>query len=236
MRGVCVNDTLKQAVTLLALAAAVFAVFGLWPGIDLWISGLFFSGEGGFDRFAGGGWNLLRLALWRLSEALLLVSVLAFLGGLVIPVRKLVDGRRLWLFIVALYLLGPGLLVDGVLKPFWGRARPATVAEFGGSLSFTPPHVPAHQCLSNCSFVAGEVAGAVALAASLVLLLDRPLRRISPTPRRMASGMILLIPLYIGFQRIAAGRHFLSDVLLAAILVLLCALVLKLLILRPQRR
>jgi membrane-associated phospholipid phosphatase len=48
--------------------------------------------------------------------------------------------------------------------------------------------------------------------------------------------VILLVPLFVGVQRIAAGRHFLSDVLLSAIFVLLCALLLKALILKPRSR
>jgi len=226
----------QQALALSAMAALVFAVFGIWPGLDLWVSGLFFSAESGFDGFASGSWNQLRLAIWRLSELVLALSILAYLLQRLAPFPLLRATRRLSGFTAALYLLGPGLLVDVLLKPLWGRARPAQVTEFGGSLAFTPPHVPSHQCTSNCSFVAGEVAGAVALAVVLFLVVDRLKGRITQSHRRMAQGAILLVPLFVGVQRIAAGRHFLSDVLLATIFVLLCALLLKSLIFQPRSR
>ena len=226
----------KQALTLSAMAAVVFVIFGAWPGLDLWVSGLFFASKTGFDGFASSGWNQLRLAIWRLSELVLALSILAYLTQLLVPFPLLRATRRLSGFAALLYLLGPGLLVDVLLKPFWGRARPAQVSEFGGTLAFSPPHVLSHQCTSNCSFVAGEMAGAVALAVVLFLVLDRMKGRISLSHRRIVQGLILLVPLFVGVQRIAAGRHFLSDVLLSTIFVLLCAVLLKALILQPRSR
>ena len=226
----------QQALTLTAMAAVVFIVFGIWPGLDLWVSGLFFASKTGFDGFASGTWNELRLALWRVSEIVLALSILAYLAQRIAPFPLLRATRHLSGFAAALYLLGPGLLVDVLLKPLWGRARPAQVTDFGGSLAFTPPHVLSHQCTSNCSFVAGEMAGAVALAVVLFLVVDRMKGRITLSQQRIAQGLILLVPLFVGVQRIAAGRHFLSDVLLSTIFVLLCAVLLKVLILQRRSR
>jgi len=226
----------QQTLTLTAMAAVVFIVFGIWPGLDLWVSGLFFAGKTGFDGFASGTWNQLRLAIWRVSEIVLALSTLAYLAQRIAPFPLLRATRHLSGFAAALYLLGPGLLVDVLLKPLWGRARPAQVTDFGGSLAFTPPHVLSHQCTSNCSFVAGEMAGAVALAVVLFLVVDRMKGRITLSQQRIAQGLILLVPLFVGVQRIAAGRHFLSDVLLSTIFVLLCAVLLKVLILQRRSR
>jgi len=226
----------QQALTLTAMAAVVFIVFGIWPGLDLWVSGLFFASKAGFDGFASGTWNELRLAIWRVSEIVLALSILAYLAQRIAPFPLLRATRHLSGFAAALYLLGPGLLVDVLLKPLWGRARPAQVTDFGGSLAFTPPHVLSHQCTSNCSFVAGEMAGAVALAVVLFLVVDRMKGRITLSQQRIAQALILLVPLFVGVQRIAAGRHFLSDVLLSTIFVLLCAVLLKVLILQRRSR
>lgn len=226
----------QQTLTLTAMAAVVFIVFAIWPGLDLWVSGLFFASKTGFDGFASGTWNELRLAIWRVSEIVLALSILAYLAQRIAPFPLLRATRHLSGFAAALYLLGPGLLVDVLLKPLWGRARPAQVTDFGGSLAFTPPHVLSHQCTSNCSFVAGEMAGAVALAVVLFLVVDRMKGRITLSQQRIAQGLILLVPLFVGVQRIAAGRHFLSDVLLSTIFVLLCAVLLKVLILQRRSR
>jgi lipid A 4'-phosphatase len=218
------------------MAAVVFIVFGIWPGLDLWVSGLFFASKTGFDGFASGTWNELRLAIWRVSEIVLALSILAYLAQRIAPFPLLRATRHLSGFAAALYLLGPGLLVDVLLKPLWGRARPAQVTDFGGSLAFTPPHVLSLQCTRNCSFVAGEMAGAVALAVVLFLVVDRMKGRITLSQQRIAQALILLVPLFVGVQRIAAGRHFLSDVLLSTIFVLLCAVLLKVLILQRRSR
>jgi membrane-associated phospholipid phosphatase len=80
------------------------------------------------------------------------------------------------------------------------------------------------------------MAGAVALAVVLFLVVDRMKGRITLSQQRIAQALILLVPLFVGVQRIAAGRHFLSDVLLSTIFVLLCAVLLKVLILQRRSR
>ena len=60
------------------------------------------------------------LALW--------LATLALRGRTRVP-------ARLWGFVVALYVLGPGLIVNALLKSYWGRARPAAV--FEGEARFT---------------------------------------------------------------------------------------------------
>jgi lipid A 4'-phosphatase len=108
-------------------------------------------------------------------------------------------------------------LVNGILKPLWGRARPYLVTQFGGEAQFTPAWVFSDQCRGDCSFVSGEMAGAVALAILLAML------------ARTYRGLWLLVgivPAFTAWQRIAAGRHFLSDIVISALFVCLIALVL----------
>ncbi|QLQ19882.1 MAG: phosphatase PAP2 family protein [Exiguobacterium profundum] len=69
-------------------------------------------------------------------------------------------------FVLAVYALGTGVLVHGLLKAYWGRARPAQVTEFGGIAAFTPPWLISQECTRNCSFVSGEVSGAVAFRSA----------------------------------------------------------------------
>src|SRR5207244_1595195 len=47
--------------------------------------------------------------------------------------RAWVRHRRACALIVLALALGPGLLVNGILKPLWGRPRPHQVQVFGGS-------------------------------------------------------------------------------------------------------
>jgi lipid A 4'-phosphatase len=168
----------------------------------------------------------MRLAVWRVSELVLVVSIGALVYGVIRRRDVLGLPRRIWVFVLVLYTLGPGLLVDVVLKPAWGRARPANVLEFGGTLDFTPPTQIADECARNCSFVSGEVSGAVALAVALMLILTHLRDRMTGMVYRITVVLVMAVPVLIALQRIAAGRHFLSDAIFAALFTLLVAAIL----------
>lgn len=224
----------RLAVTgLLAAHAAALAVFQIWPAVDLTVSGWFFDPVAGF-RLARDPWlEGIRMLVWRLSTAMVLLA----LAGLALALagRRLWGiGARLWGFVALLYLLGPGLLVNGVLKRFWGRARPADIVEFGGAAHFTPPWPPADECARNCSFVSGEAAAAAALMVSALLILAVLRPRLAPAFHRFGTVLAVMLPgVGIGL-RIATGRHFLSDTVFAALFVLAIALLLRRLL--PDRR
>ncbi|MES2146146.1 MAG: phosphatase PAP2 family protein [Pseudomonadota bacterium] len=216
----------RRIMALLGAIAVGFALFAVWPGLDLWVTAQFYDPAQGFSA-ADSGWpDLLRLAIWRVSELVLVMSVGALVFGLVRRRDVMGMPRHVWGLIVALYIAGPGLLVDLVLKPLWGRARPANVMEFGGTLDFTPPYQIAAECTRNCSFVSGEVSGAVALAVSMMLILAQVRDRMGRTVHRIAVVIVLAMPVLIAVQRIAAGRHFLSDAIFAVLFTLLVAAVL----------
>lgn len=110
--------------------------------------------------------------------------------------------------------LGPGLIVNTILKDRWGRARPAQIREFGGSRRFTKAFVMSDQCRRNCSFVSGDAAmGYYGLAFAFVAR-----RR-----RVIIASAGLLAGTTIGLIRIAQGAHFLSDVMLAGVFIFLIA-------------
>ncbi len=124
-----------------------------------------------------------------------------------VPVRRL--ARPAATLLICL-VLGLGLLVHGVLKENWGRARPVQVSQFGGSASYTPPWQPAAQCRRNCSFVSGHAGTGFALIA--IGALAAPQRRRRWLVAGWSAGLLL------GALRIAQGGHFLSDVLFGGIL------------------
>ena len=101
------------------------------------------------------------------------------------------------------------------------------IIEFGGSLHFSPPNELADFCTRNCSFVSGEVSGATVTALAILLIRFHLGKRMN----KMVSILLLIVglclPLAVALQRIAAGRHFLSDTLFAALFTLLLALVLS---------
>src|SRR5215468_2901108 len=113
------------------------------------------------------------------------------------------------LFLIMSLALGPGLLVNAVLKENWSRPRPGMVTQFGGDYTFMPWWDPRGGCDSNCSFVSGETSSAVWMAAPAML---------APPPWRFAAlGAAGVYSMAFASMRMLTGGHFLSDVIFAAI-------------------
>ena len=108
------------------------------------------------------------------------------------------------LFLLLALMLGPGLVVNVISKNIWGRARPAQIEQFGGSLKFSPAFVFSDQCDSNCAFVSGHSALGFYFVA-FALLFKRHRKKLFA----FAVGYGILI----GFGRIYQGGHFISDVI-----------------------
>src|SRR5207237_3794429 len=120
--------------------------------------------------------------------------------------------RKALVFVAAATALGPGLIANTLLKDHWGRARPSQIEAFGGARQFTPAPLPAAQCERNCAFVSGHAALGFSLV-SFALLLPLGARRRTAIAAALAFGAL------VGIGRIAAGRHFLSDVVYAGLIV-----------------
>ncbi len=187
------------------------AVFLLFPEIDLWFSRLFLDATAQFPADTG-LWHFWRIMVWDMSVFLALFSLAMFVLGLLRGGRTRIC-RRIWLFVFLGFLLGPGVLANGILKSFWGRARPQAVTEFGGTHQFSPPVLIADQCQSNCSFVSGEASGAFTLALILGLLF---LPGLKPRARILGATGLAALAVWTSLLRVMTGRHFLSDALFAA--------------------
>jgi membrane-associated PAP2 superfamily phosphatase len=183
------------------------------PDIDLAASAAFHDPVEGFVGRKAWFAEAIRTVA-RLIEAL---ALSAFLGPLAVklvwPESRLLVRPRAALFAAATLLLGPGLLVNAILKDHWGRARPHTVEAFGGEAAFTRAWEMSDACERNCSFVGGEAASAVWLVAVALL---------APAPwRGRLIALALAVTAAVSLARLAAGGHFLSDILIGACLTLL---------------
>lgn len=229
-------DHRRAALVLAGVALGSAAVFAAFPGLDLTVSGWFYRPGEGFWLARLPWIGALRNGIWNLSIAAFALSALALmLAAAGRPVPGF--GARPAGFVFLLYLLGPVLLVNGILKEHWGRARPADVAEFGGAAAFTPPWPPADQCAANCSFVSGEGSAATVLALVFVILAPGA-RRLLPGPAfALYAAAGILLPAAGLVLRVVTGRHFLSDTVFAVLLVLAIALALhRLIFRRPKAR
>ena len=219
-------------ITLLALTLLTGAVFALWPELDL-MGSAFFRGP---DGFAGNGHGLngLRGVLYFLPVLVMSLFLLAWVLGwlaawfdLPWPESLLPRGRSV-LFLLLGLALGPGLLVNVILKDNWGRPRPMQVKEFGGALDFRPWYKTDGACPKNCSFVSGETSGAFWLVAPASL---------APGPLRPpAVALALGVGVVTGVMRVAFGGHFPSDVLFAGLFTLMLVALLRKILIKPDKQ
>lgn len=209
-------SAVRAAALLAAAAVAATALFVGFPAADLAVSRLFHDPSAGAWAGAAPWAEALRELFWKTTEAGVVAFTLLLAAALVRRGRAMVPGR-VWAFALGAMALGPGLLVNGILKEAWSRARPRTVVEFGGDAAFTPAWQLAGDCARNCSFVSGEAAGTATLALVVWLIAGR---RLPGRARILVACVLAAATLAVGLQRVASGGHFLSDVVFAW---LLCA-------------
>lgn len=194
---------------LLCLAAVLVlsAFFLAFPALDLMTSELFYRAESGFPLSQVPALKALR----KSADLSLLILLTGLLGRLFWLVGRrglgaLGDARRS-VYLLAALAVGPGLVVNGVLKNWWGRPRPVMVDIFGGEAPYQPVWRVTDWCQSNCSFVSGEASSATWLVAAIVLV---------PAPLRpLLAPVVVVYALLLSLNRLAFGGHFLSDVVLS---------------------
>jgi len=193
----------------LALAAtiALSVYFVLLPGVDMAVSSLFFSAEG----FALSQDPLLR-ALRKSSSWVLGLMLVGLIGAMVTGLwrghGRLRGSARRAAVLLAGLVLGSGLLVNGLFKSLWGRARPIQIEAFGGEADYTAAWRISDNCLDNCSFVSGEASSAAWMVAVIVLM-------VPAAHRRWALPLVIVYAVALSLNRLAFGGHFLSDILLS---------------------
>ncbi len=197
----------------LAIAAVIGLVFGLFPQFDIAISRPFYGiVDGNYNMFAVRLWPKMMLVHFVTLRAVFLLvvpGVLALVGKLIMPRRRMVISARAAVFLVTTMLLGPGLLVNVVLKDHWGRPRPIDIVQYGGDQHFVAWWDPRGDCPANCSFVSGDVSTAAWTFAPAVLA--------PPQWRALAYGAALVFTTAMAGIRLAEGGHFFTDTVFAGV-------------------
>lgn len=194
----------------LSAALVIGLIFGLFPGLDLWLAGLFYDvGQRAFPWKAARGAEFFRDAAMWLAWAFAVPSIAALVFKLLAPRREIFMSARAALFIVVTITLSAGVFSNGVFKSHWGRPRPVMVTEFSGAYQFKPWWDPRGACPRNCSFYSGEAATAFWTYA--------PASLAPPGLRPLAYGAATLFGLATGAWRMAFGGHFFTDVAFAGV-------------------
>lgn len=215
----------RKLMALLAALAATLVVFALWPELDMRVARVFY-GDSGFIGMQP--WQAWARDFFQFSPFVLLI------GGLVAWALKRLGAPLPWapsgrsaLFLLLTMLIGPGLIVNAVLKEHAHRPRPVHVTEFGGPDVFKAWDEFDGACGgNNCSFASGEAAQGFWMIAPAL---------IAPPPWRGAALVgALAFGVSASVLRMAFGAHFLSDVLVGGLISLIVIVVARRLIWRRR--
>ena len=203
----------------LAAATSVF-----WAtDADLALVRPFFAGpEGQLDD----RWPLMLAQPWKtLYDWGVYPALFLGCGGMAVWVasfvwQKLERWRDPGLFFALVLIVGPGILVNAVFKPYWSRPRPHATVPFGGDRDFVPVWQRGHG-EEDSSFPSGHAAmGFYLMAPAFVCYRRRPWLAAGFLLLGLAGGGI------VGLARVVAGGHFPSDVLWSGGIVYFTALLL----------
>lgn len=200
---------LLNATCVLLAATLLFRLTDL----DLILQRFFFHPEEGWLFGSDNPWSFLYQYGSIPAFGLLAAAIIVLTGSL--GWRRLRPHRKGALFVMLAMAIGPGLLVNTLLKDHWGRPRPAEVEAFGGREQFLrlgemgPP-------AKNKSFPSGHAAVGFFLMTPYFVW-----RRTAPRPAAAFLVGGLAYGALMGLGRMIQGGHFASDVVWAGGIVFL---------------
>jgi len=196
---------------LLAITTPLFHIYN-W---DMRLQGYFYhpsdgwvTGEQGFFQF-----------LYKFGNIPALLLTLTALYVLIRGFSSIAMSRwrKAAIYLVAVLIIGPGLIVNTLLKDQWGRPRPREVTEFGGKYAYEAP-LEIDPDSPGKSFPCGHATMGFFFFAPAFLL-----RRKHPHASLLLALSAAGLGILIGVARMTQGGHFASDVIWAGALIWLTA-------------
>jgi membrane-associated PAP2 superfamily phosphatase len=198
------------------LAEKIYGSDHLWPGIG---------------KFP---WNIIYN--WAPLPGLTLAGLALLTGIGSFFTLRLKNRRREAVFILLLLALGPGLIVNVLLKDQLGRARPREIVECGGTHQYTEIWEKGTTG-ANSSFPSGHASIAFFTLAPWFILRDKQEKH--QKNKGLANSFLvfgIVFGAVVGFARILQGGHFLNDVIWAGGIVYLVGGLLALILLPGGER
>ena len=189
---------------------AIFLSVG--SSVDIYLSRLFYFGN---NQFVLQNYYYTTIFIRKIILPSIVIYVFILpIFSFYLPIKKLYLRYEfkfrdiLFLWLIGIFNLG--IVVNLFLKNIWGRARPGDILQLGGKENFTPWFQISDACASNCSFVSGDAAVGFSLIAFYFL-----------TKRIVYFWLSLFFGFGIGLIRIMEGGHFVSDIVMAAMILYL---------------
>ncbi len=201
-----------ELMTLMVIAGSSTLLFW-FTDLDQWAAGLFFHPDVTGDNWPEQHWWLWQALYDYAFPFTIIAGVMALLVYLASHMHDDIRSfRRQALYILLVIALGPGVLVNLVAKDHWGRPRPVHTQAFGGKYVYVPLLKIGHT--ADKSFVCGHCSVGYAFFALYFLAQNYKL---------VYFLMTLGFAWTMGFTRMTAGGHYLSDILWSGYLVFLVA-------------
>jgi lipid A 4'-phosphatase len=198
-------------ISVLGFATVLFHIF-YW---DIEIQSFFYSENLGWFLKNDQPWKFLYQSS-NVPALLISVSSLILLGVSFFK-TTLLKYRKILLFLTCVMAIGPGLVVNTILKDNWGRPRPRNVVEFGGNYQYEKP-LEIDSSSKGKSFPCGHASMGFYLMSFFFIFRQN---------KKKLAYIFLLIGIIsgclIGMARIVQGGHFASDVIWAGGIVYLVA-------------
>jgi lipid A 4'-phosphatase len=205
--------------------------FALYPAIDLSIARAAYEatnpGNGTVAHLLLQTATILRKAAVWIEVLFIVPAIVALVVKLLLPrTRMFISGRAI-IFLVTSLIVGPGLIVNAMLKDHWERPKPGHLVQFGGNQHFVPWWQPIGDCRRNCSFVSGEASAAFWTIAPAALA--------PPQWKPLAYAAAIGFGTIVSLSRIVTGGHFLSDTVFAGLFTFVVIWILYAIIYRWRR-
>jgi lipid A 4'-phosphatase len=208
------NNFKIQKVSALIKAQIIFVVIAIFVTIgsdlDVYLSGVFYYYN---ERFLLQSFDMVSLMFRKflLPSLIVYIFVLPTLSKL--PLIQKFFFNYIFSFKEIMFIWITGLttlilFINILLKDMWGRARPNDILNFGGEETFTPWYKFSDSCTSNCSFVSGDASVGFILIIFYFII-----------KKNIYCYLALFFGITLGFIRIIAGGHFLSDIIFSQIVV-----------------
>lgn len=199
---------------IILIVAAILSTVPFWfSDLDISIASYFYQSTANVPE-----WPYRKFPLWDFFyyTAPIFATLLGLIGIEIIILGSIKPHWRRWRlygwFILLTVALGPGLLVNIMLKDHWGRPRPCEIETFGKNATYLPPLVPDFSSDSK-SFPCGHCSVAFSFAVFYFILSSQ-----WPIFSKLILIASLIAAGLVGISRMAAGGHFLSDVLWSGVL------------------
>ena len=216
-RRMFLTYSIKRGVTILCLLMALGFVSSVMISLtdtDLSVASRFYVACDRSNSWPAGKSHPFGF-LYRYGEIPgIAMGILALAGYALIRIGRL-DRRyaKPFLVVILSVILGPGLVVNGILKEFWGRPRPADLQRFGSTEQYRHFWDPGGKGTGK-SFVCGHCAIAFSTCSVIAFY---PIHSVAAS---VGLGAGLVYGGVVSLTRIVQGGHFTTDVVWSAVITL----------------